>query len=127
MKRLSGISALRGAWLILAMLAVAMRMVIPPGVMIAPDHGVPLVICTGHGALDAGTQGKSTPDKPAKPADHECPFAGAALALAPERPWTPLPALAFASAPTPAAPEAPVIRPLAAPPPPSQGPPEQLA
>ncbi len=75
----------------LAVLALAMRVLIPAGYMLSPQvaqGGLPaIVICTGHGALtvavDAdGQVHKSGEKAPAKSADkHPCAFAGAAAPL----------------------------------------------
>ena len=109
---------------LLALLALVMNLVVPPGTMLAArPHGPAIVICTGHGAA-------TQPDQPT-PADHgkaghdgSCAFAGHGVA-------SPLPPLAglgpsFVIAATDAAPvgidQAPGLG-LAAPPPPSQAPP----
>lgn len=80
----------RGAYA-LAVLALAIRVLIPAGFMLSPQAaqgGLPaIVICTGHGAMtvavDADGQVHKPGEKsPAKSADnHPCAFAGAAAPL----------------------------------------------
>ena len=121
----------RGALGALAFLAVALKVLIPPGMMPATsDAGrlaVPLVICTGHGPVTAHVSGPK--------ATGQVFPTGSALRLRRTRSVAPAPELAaFASPlPAPAAPSS-AIRPqrratreLAAPPPPSQGPPSLRA
>ena len=119
----------RGAGLMLALLALLINILVPPGFMTtARGQGPGLVICSGHGpvsvALDdlAGTH-KSPKSKP----DAPCTFAGHGVAAAPT------PAMAPAVQVFVGVPElAPVLadltpgRGLAAPPPPSQAPPIDL-
>jgi hypothetical protein len=68
------------------MVALALRVVMPPGFMIADRAGAsgfPLVICTGQGPATLADLG----DKPAPPAksrlDAPCAFAGGVASLAP--------------------------------------------
>jgi hypothetical protein len=122
-----GSGRFRGLGALIALLALAMNILSPPGFMTAVGRGGPtIVICTGHGPATA-------PD-PAGRADHHgghhpgqagaCAFAGHGLASAPP----PL-AIASAAAFAPTVPTAPALRDLApgrglaAPPPPSRGPP----
>ncbi len=121
-------TAWRGAFLTLAFLALLMKIAAPPGFMVSAQGpgGFPLVICTGHGPLSSSTpdnkggESKSKPDAPCAFAGHAAPpapaagaqVAAAAFAHAVERP-----SLKFDLAPG---------RGLAAPPPPSQGPPTLL-
>jgi hypothetical protein len=118
----------------LAAFALALRVMIPAGFMAAPtaDAGLGLVLCTGHGPLtlpagDAPDPGKNTP---AGKAGHDtpCVFAGhGAGAPAPDLQPVATVVLAPAADPAPAAFEA--LSPgrgLAAPPPPSRGPPTAL-
>jgi hypothetical protein len=127
--------ALRHVCLTLAMLAVALKVLIPAGFMVASPStasaGFPLVLCTGHGAVAVEAAdlalgaGKKTPaEKPAH--DAPCAFAGHAAAAPPPAPY-PVEAAAFA--PTPA-PQPQMLRRdlapgrgLAAPPLPARGPP----
>lgn len=78
-----GRSSWRGVFLALTVLAVSMRVLIPPGFMTGAGPGQPLVICTGHGPLrlyDNPTDHSSAPQGGLK-ADAPCLFA--ALAAAP--------------------------------------------
>ena len=119
-------------FLVLALIAVAMKILVPPGFMLGPTDvtgraGYPLVNCTGHGPatapIDVG--GKAPGQKPRT--DAPCSFAGQAQAASPPTlsqiaaPWvrvkTPLVFAQFDLVPG---------RGLAAPPPPSQGPPVSL-
>jgi hypothetical protein len=115
--------AWRGVLLTLAVLALVMRIAVPQGFMVASNTlgGAELVICTGSGPL------KTAPDAPAdkSKSDGACAFAGQGVGAAPEAP----PALAAASFVGTVA-DKPIVRPdlapgrgLAAPPPPSLGPP----
>ena len=127
----------RCVWLTLAALALALKVLIPPGFMAAPSRAAafPLVLCTGHGAVtvEAGgpAAGKSGGKTPAGTPSHEgpCLFAGHAAAA-------PAPGLASvavaefvadrAAAPALARRDLAPGRGLAAPPPPPRGPPIQL-
>lgn len=133
MRMLRTPSLVQMAGLFLAALALYLRVLIPTGYMVAAPQagGLPaLVICTGHGPLviDQGGQpaGKGDPSAPGRDgaSSHPCTFAGGLAALSP-----PLAAglalpIAFA---------VPVLlrvlrdqqpgRGLAAPPPPTTGPP----
>ncbi len=126
----------RGLALALAILALAIQVLIPPGFMIDGGAGRPgdeagfLVICTGHGPISAllDTGSPKTPAHKGK-AGASCPFAGHAGAA-------PLvhggPAIAAAWRPAEAADpgmsdQIAVGRGLAAPPPPARGPPLALA
>lgn len=127
-------SARTGPWrhvfLTLAVLAVALKVLIPAGFMAAPTKvaGLPLVICTGAGSLEmtpADAPGKHAPgEKPGH--DMPCAFAGHGLA-APAPDLAPVDIAAFPPAralAAPALPDSPTPgRGLAAPPPPSRGPP----
>jgi hypothetical protein len=112
---------------VLALLAVALKVITPPGFMIAQTSGgFPLVICTGHGPLDLS--GKSDPIHGKKSThDAPCAFSGHAA--------TSPPASCVVSAAVDLVYLAPAIdrrgdlvpgRGLAAPPPPSQGPPTSV-
>lgn len=112
-------------WFIaLAVLALFLQVLVPPGYMVSADQGQPsLVICTGHGPLAVSKQ--DHPGKPAKPTpDAPCAFAAHGSASAPP-PIAPAVPVAF-DQPVPSI----VVRfdlspgrGLAAPPPPSHGPP----
>ena len=44
----------RSAWLVLATLAILMKILAPPGFMLAPTHDrLEIVLCTGHGTVTA--------------------------------------------------------------------------
>ncbi len=118
---------LRLGLVVLALLAVGLKVLTPPGFMIAQSGGsFPLVICTGHGPLylsgktDPAHGKTSTNDAP-------CAFSGHAATLAP--------ALIVVTAAIGLTYLTPTIdrrsdlvpgRGLAAPPPPSQGPPRSV-
>ena len=116
------------AFLALALLALAVKVAVPSGFMVAaPDSGAsfPLVICTGHGpvlAHHAGDKG----DSKAK-SDAPCAFAGqsaaAEIALA-----APIGGAVYGRAVAPVLSRGTLTpgRGLAAPPPPSQAPPVTL-
>ena len=115
----------------LAFLALVMKVAAPPGFMFAAQgngaHSAPafaLVICTGHGPLDLA---KDKDGQTKQRADAPCAFAGHA---APPTPAlgasTPRPRLAEYKAPLAVFADLMPGRGLAAPPPPSQGPPLTL-
>ena len=66
----------RSVSLTLVIFALAMKVLVPPGFMVASDtRTFPLVICTGHGPLVLGRHGDQK--GPAhKTSDAPCPFAG---------------------------------------------------
>lgn len=109
---------------LLALLALVMNLVVPPGTMVAArPHGPAIVICTGHGPA-------ARPDQPT-PADHgkaghdgSCTFAGHGVASPPPPLAVADPAfIVAATGPEPVGiDQAPGLG-LAAPPPPSQAPP----
>lgn len=126
----------RGGWrafLTLAMLALVMKVAAPPGFMFAAEdrggHAAPafaLVICTGHGPLDLGS-GKDKGGQSKPRADAPCAFAGHAAPPTPALGAAiPLAGLADYKAPTVLLADLIPGRGLAAPPPPSQGPPRFL-
>jgi hypothetical protein len=113
----------------LAMLALLAQVLAPQGFMVARQGGMPaIVICTGHGPVLSRDDLGGHPAKPpkAKP-DMVCGFAGHGLGLAASPPlmvsramaWSP-PVLVAAGA------DLAPGRGLAAPPPPSQGPPNPI-
>jgi hypothetical protein len=114
----------RPAFAVLAALALLIQVLVPQGFMIsAAPGGAGLVICTGHGPLTLAD--RHAPAKaPKRGSDAPCVFAGLGLASAPPpAPPVAAPALAYEA---PAAALPPSLSPgrgLAAPPPPSRGPP----
>ena len=115
----------------LAMLALALRVLIPSGFMVADQQtghgGYPIVICTGHGALTLAPPGDNKAPSPKSATHAPCAFAGAATPVAPI--LSALQPSAYAlSSPVLAAVQPDQIpgRGLAAPPPPSIGPPSHL-
>jgi hypothetical protein len=110
----------------LALLALALQGLTAPGFMVARQDGrATIAICTGHGAAQSIVDLNGHPAKPAqsKP-DAPCAFAGHGVVTAP-------PIAALLASPIAAASPPPIVarfdlapgRGLAAPPPPSQGPP----
>ena len=111
----------RPGLLVLALLAVWVQALIPAGYMVAPGQSPGLVICTGHGPLTSHDQ----PGAPTSNHDSACVFAGHGLAMSPPLAAT-LPKVSViqhAPAIARAVPQSPG-RGLAAPPPPSRGPPD---
>ena len=123
----------RPVFLTLACLAVALRILIPPGFMAAAptnDLPFPIVLCSTQGAITVAA-GQPIPshgdNEPGSAHDSPCVFAGAAATPPPASVDTPEPALLAAQAPASGlvlglAPG----RGLAAPPPPARGPPAPL-
>jgi len=112
----------RPGLVILALLAVWVQALIPAGYMVAPGQSAGLVICTGHGPLASHDQPGGAPTSNH---DGACVFAGHGLAVTPPL-ATLLPAASVvehAPAIARAVPQSPG-RGLAAPPPPSRGPPD---
>lgn len=118
--------------LLLVVAALFMRMLIPAGWMPAAEGGTIITLCTGAGAEQAWIDDAGKLHKGAKPgegqADHPCAFGGFAAVL--DLPPTGgslafLPPLAAAS-PALATATVAIGRGLAAPPPPSTGPPSRL-
>jgi hypothetical protein len=108
--------------LILALLAVWVQALIPAGYMVGSGPSPGLVICTGHGPLASHDQPGGAPTSNH---DGACVFAGHGLAVSPQLASV-LPAasvIEHAPAIVRAVPQSPG-RGLAAPPPPSHGPPE---
>jgi len=111
----------------LAALALMLQILVPPGFMVSDGPSHAIVICTGHGPItspldDHGRPAKSPKDK----SDHACPFAGhggTPLSLSQQPVERIVMVSHVARAPGPVADLAPG-RGLAAPPPPSQGPPQ---
>ena len=70
---------MRHVWLTMATLAIALKIIIPPGFMAGPptsDLPFALVLCTSQGAMVAGDAGGHDPDKAPASADAPCLFAG---------------------------------------------------
>lgn len=117
----------RGVVLTLALLALALKIIVPPGYMVGTStNSLPfsIVICTSQGAVVVDPGGSHEQDKGAQ---HEAPcvFAGHGLgAEPPERSSHPFrPTVIYQSiAPAPSC-EAKPGRGLCAPPPPARGPP----
>jgi len=135
MRSLLHTSRYRGLAVVLLVCALAMRMLVPSGFMIAPGaHGAILVLCPGQGATPAAVPHhmampghdvtKHGGDHQGKTADHPCAFASAGAAAD-------LVSMVHPAAPTTRADFAPALfgvsaQPglgLAAPPPPKTGPP----
>jgi hypothetical protein len=114
----------RSVLMTLALLALAVRVLVPPGYMTPdrPTSGFSLVICTDHGLITLDDDGKQAPGKPK--GDAPCAFAGG---MAPPAPTVAVLTSFEGWAPAPLRVEprqdlAPG-RGLAAPPPPAIGPP----
>jgi len=121
--RLTGLGAL------LALLALAINVAAPPGFMVARrGAGAAIVICTGHGPATLPAGGDNSDHKGGKAGhDSVCAFAGHGLASTPP-PVATVTRQAFAAAVASAATIADLApgRGLAAPPPPSRGPPDLM-
>jgi hypothetical protein len=110
-----------------AVLAVVSQIVVPPGFMVARLGGAPaIVVCTGHGPLMAMHVGGGKPNKsPATDPGHICVFAGHGAMAPPPAVLAPLQArVDYVVSPSALIRD---LRPglgLAAPPPPSRGPPD---
>lgn len=122
---------MRHVWLTMATLAIALKIIIPPGFMAGPptsDLPFALVLCTGQGAMSvAGDNGKHDPGK-SPAAEAPCLFAGLTAAAPP-----PVLAdaglvefVAYAYRPQAVAPDIAPGRGSPAPPLPARGPPTQL-
>lgn len=120
------LAAWRGVLLTLAVLALVVRISVPQGYMVQSTSvgSAQLVICTGNGPLKIGHEAPADRSK----SDGACAFAGHGVGAAPE----PAPAIEAATfvRPTQAEPAVPADltpgRGLAAPPPPSLGPPLEV-
>ncbi len=112
----------------MAALALLMLVLVPPGFMTADiGSGPALVICTGHGPLDVQTFIKGGPVKPQKQSPSQaCSFSGRSGAAPTSlSPLISAEFVTFRPEPNPAAIDLHPGRGLAAPPPPSHGPPSQ--
>jgi hypothetical protein len=120
-------SGVERRWLYaLAALALLVQVLVPQGFMVSTGQGAPgLVICTGHGPLQLG--GHDHSGKAPKSADTACAFAVHG-ATAPPPTFARLDRIRFEPAPAILARAFDLApgRGLAAPPPPSQGPPTRL-
>ncbi|MGI4880998.1 MAG: hypothetical protein ACRYG4_26355 [Janthinobacterium lividum] len=123
----------RALVLVLFACALLVRLAVPTGWMPMVDAtGFHVTICTGMGPVDAALAATSHDSHPAPAApdhaagDHACPFAALGIATAPPLDLLPvLPATVVVAIGTAAAAVA-VGRGLAAPPPPSTGPPTRV-
>lgn len=129
MGRTADISRLWGIGLILACLALGLRLVVPAGFMpgVGVDGRAALVICTA-GPGDAPGKTDKEQGRHAGDQSSVCAFAGQGAAPAPEMLAAPQAAfVGYAPAPRPRFADVAPGRGLPAPPPPSRGPPLQLA
>lgn len=126
MAKLLGSSQARRAWFAIALLAILVRAFVPVGYMTAGERGPGFVICSGQSA-PAGARTDHSPAQDTQKTGSACPFAVMQGALpSPDAPLLATPTLAPSpSAPRPLASLSPG-RGLAAPPPPSTGPPPTL-
>jgi hypothetical protein len=113
-----------------ALLALAIRVVAPPGTMFgerADGRGVTIVLCTGHGPVTIDDPYAPKNDKTDNKSQSPCAFSAGAAPPVPESASLPAYTLvAFAAAPIRAALDLVPGRGLAAPPPPSIGPPARV-
>jgi hypothetical protein len=120
----------RGAATFVAILLLALQLAIPSGFMVSGSPtGPAIVVCTGHGPLTLRTGDQGQPGKaPHSKSSGACPFAGHGGApLTPEPPTPQVVTYAAVAGLGPlSAPDLLPGRGLAAPPPPSQGPPVLL-
>lgn len=115
----------------LALLVFAMRVMVPAGFMPTQTaHGVVVTLCTGQGAVNVIVDRDKSPARPGHPAEksmegEHCAFAGGAAAplLADAMLGVTLPAWQLSTGPIAFALRTGWIARLAAPPPPSSGPP----
>ncbi|WHO38631.1 hypothetical protein PMI04_019155 [Sphingobium sp. AP49] len=114
----------------LALLVLAMQMVVPAGFMpMRTERGVVVTLCTGQGAVNVVVDRDIAPGKKhpgdATPQTQHCPFAASIQPVMPPLILAdlPLPAWQLAFGPIAFALRTGVIARLAAPPPPSSGPP----
>ncbi len=117
----------RAGLALLAMLALFLQLAVPQGFMVASDHGQPaIVICTGHGPLLAQVDEHGVPIKAPKPGS-VCAFAGHGGTPIATPQQAPI-AVRFESIAAAEQTRAAFVvgQGLAAPPPPSQGPPAVL-
>jgi hypothetical protein len=122
MRALRRIGIVWSAWTAVGLLGLFVRAVIPAGYMIAAEHRPGFVICSGQ-SLDLGAQKDQAPSPNGKTAAASCPFAVLQLALDTAPPGMKAPvSIVFRREPVAFSFVAPGLG-LAAPPPPSTGPP----
>lgn len=123
---------MRGLLAALALLVLAIQILVPSGFMpVRTDRGVIVTLCTGQGPVNVVVSSdrvpgrKQSPGHDGIPMQQHCPFAVAAHPTLPPLILAdlPLPAWQLAFGPIAFALKAGVIARLAAPPPPSSGPP----
>lgn len=114
----------------LALLVLGMQLVVPSGFMpVRTAHGVVVTLCTGQGAVNVLVDRDMAPGKKhpgdAAPQTQHCPFAASVQPVVPPLILAdlPLPAWQLAFGPIAFALRTGIIARLAAPPPPSSGPP----
>jgi hypothetical protein len=115
----------RGVSFTLVMFALAMKILAPPGYMLAGGAGaIPVVVCTGHGPLVLAEHGDQKAPRH-KTSESPCAFAGSATATTPPVVATIAEPVAIVANPTAGTQNADQIpgRGLAAPPPQSHAPP----
>lgn len=123
--------AARGLLAALALLVLAIQFVAPSGFMpVRTDRGVVVTLCTGQGAVNVVVDRGQVPGKHDSPDDgmqgqQHCPFAASVQPVVPPLVLAdvPLPAWQLAFGPIAFALKTGLIARLAAPPPPSLGPP----
>lgn len=121
----------RGLLTALALLVLAIQLLAPTGFMpVRTDKGVIVTLCTGQGAVNVVVPRGEAPGKHGEPNDgmtgrQHCPFAASVQPIVPPliAADMPLPAWQIAFGPIAFALKTGVIARLAAPPPPSSGPP----
>ncbi|MFZ4068241.1 MAG: hypothetical protein ACOYKF_11920 [Phenylobacterium sp.] len=86
------------AWLMLALLAVTLRVLAPPGYMLSPDSPTGYALCTSQG-LQSPDQGPDAPASGGAMKDAPCVFAGLGAFDTPPSPLKCLRRLATASPP----------------------------
>ena len=126
MRSLQRIDGVWSAWIAIALLSVLARAIVPAGYMAAAERGPGFTICSSQFAV-AGAQKDVDPYHSGKSSNASCPFAMLQLAVdTPVSPTIGAPVTAYSVTAT--SPELHLApgRGLAAPPPPSTGPPTLL-
>ncbi|QGP77684.1 DUF2946 family protein [Sphingobium sp. CAP-1] len=121
----------RGLLAALALLVLAIQLIAPAGFMpVRTDRGVVVTLCTGQGAVNVVVPRGTAPGKHGQPDEgmagrQHCPFAASVQPVVPPLVAAdlPLPAWQLAFGPVAFALKTGLIARLAAPPPPSSGPP----
>ncbi|WP_375195806.1 DUF2946 family protein [Sphingobium sp.] len=124
----------RGLLAALALLVLAIQLIAPSGFMpVRTDQGVVVTLCTGQGAVNIVVEREHAPGRHGSPDDgmqgqQHCPFAASVQPVVPPLALAdlPLPAWQLAFGPIAFALKTGLIARLAAPPPPSSGPPATL-